>query len=268
MLSSNFLRHLTRLSLVAASLVGLSARALEQDAPSLALVDQVVQAYGGAAQIERVVAFNADGFINASVRQKGGTYKRWFKRPRMLRVETAYPGSTETRVLNGELAWRYSDSSPMTGVQGPSRLAMVYQYKQLDLPYGLLKGQYNLRHGGTELVGDLSTEVMDVWDDEGPRIRVNVDTQSHYIVKVAGHINFGPQTMVLAVEFSDFKRVDGTPMPFHIRNFAAGMPISESLISRYAINPALDSELFVPRLKGRETTQAAPRVMQLTASSR
>ncbi|NCS62206.1 MAG: hypothetical protein GW790_12245, partial [Rhodoferax sp.] len=51
-------------------------------------------------------------------------------------------------------------------------------------------------------------------------------------------------------------------------NFAAGMPISESLISRYAINPALDSELFVPRLKGRETTQAAPRVMQLTASSR
>jgi len=116
MLSSNFLRHLTRLSLVAASLVGLSARALEQDAPSLALVDQVVQAYGGAAQIERVVAFNADGFINASVRQKGGTYKRWFKRPRMLRVETAYPGSIETRVLNGELAWRYSDSSPMMSV--------------------------------------------------------------------------------------------------------------------------------------------------------
>ncbi len=261
-----FSNPLARLVLLAFSLTSLPTLALEQDAPSLALVDQVVQAYGGAAQIERVVAFNADGFINASVRQKGGTYKRWFKRPRMLRVETAYPDRTETRVLNGQMAWRYSNDTPMQGVEGPSRLAMVYQYKQLDLPYGLLKGRYNLRHMGTELVGNVATEVMALSDDEGPNIRVHVDRLSHYIVKVTGQIQFGPQTMVLAAEFSDFKLVDGTPLPFHIHNFAGGVPISETLISRYAVNPTLDPERFVPHLKGRETTQAEPgRVVVATA---
>lgn len=258
---------LLRLVLVAALWLSLPAVALEQDPPSLLLVDKVVQAYGGAAQIERVVAFNADGFINASLRQKGGSYKRWFKRPRMLRVETAYPDSTETRVLNGELAWRYSNNTPMQGVEGPSRLAMVYQYKQLDLPYGLLKGRYNLRHLGTELVGNMPTEVMALWDDEGPNIRVHIDSLSHYIVKVTGQIQFGPQTMVLGVEFSNFKLVDGTPLPFHIRNFVGGMPISETLISRYAINPTLDLELFVPHLKGREITLSEPgRILVATAS--
>ncbi|MDD2918583.1 hypothetical protein [Rhodoferax sp.] len=244
------------LTLASLGCLSLPATALEQDAASLALVDKVVQAYGGASQIERLVSLNADGLINAIVRNASGTYKRWFQRPRMLRVETVYPAATETRVLNGELAWRITGGNLMAGVEGPGRLAMIYQYKQLDLPYGLLKGRYNLRHAGSETIGNQATEVMDLRDDEGPNIRVNVDTATHLIVKVTGQIEFAGQTMVLAAEFSDFRPVDGMPLPFHINNYAGGMAISETLITRYAINPPVDATLFVPRVKGREAAMS------------
>ncbi len=247
------LNKLLRLTLISLGFMSLPAAALEQDAASLALVEKVVQAYGGAAQIEQLVSLNADGLIAAIVRNASGSYKRWFQRPRMLRVETVYPGTTETRVLNGELAWRITGGNMMVGVEGPGRQAMIYQYKQLDLPYGLLKGRYNLRHVGTEIVANQSTEVMEIWDEEGPNIRVNVDQRTHLIVKVTGQITFGGQNMVLAAEFSDFRPVDGTPMPFHIKNYAGGNAISETVITRYAVNPTVDPTLFVPSVKGRES---------------
>jgi len=247
---------LLRLTLLGLGFMSLPATALEQDAASLALVDKVVQAYGGAVQIEQMVSLNADGFINAIVRNASGTYKRWFQRPRMLRVETVYPATSETRVLNGELAWRITGGNLMTGAEGPARMAMIYQYKQLDLPYGLLKGSYNLRHAGSETIGKQATEVMDLWDDEGPAIRVNVDSTSHLIVKVTGHIEAGGHAMVLAAVFSDFRLVDGMQLPFHIDNYVGNTAISETVITRYAINPSVDAELFVPRVKGREAAMS------------
>lgn len=250
------IKKLLRLAVAALLPLSLPVAAFEQDAASLDLVAKIVQAYGGAQQIERVVSLNAEGEINAFARRTHGTYKRFFQRPRLLRVETSYPGMTETRVLNGQLSWRMNDVDVIKSDTGPSRQAMAYKYKQLDLPYGLLKGNFNLRYAGEETVGSQMTQAMEVWDDEGPTMRVNVDTTTHVIVKVTGMLKAGEKTMSLAAEFSDFQSVDGTPLPFRIQNFAADTLISETVMTRYAVNPPPKSELFVPRIKGREFAQA------------
>ena len=231
-------------------LLSLSAAAVEQDTASQTLVTKIVQAYGGAPVIERITSVNAQGDIIALMRGAHGSYQRWFARPRMLRVETEYPNSSEIRILSGEKAWSSSSRNLMRAVSGPGHLAMVYQYKQLDLPYGLLKGSYNLRHLGLENVGDKATEVMDVWDDEGPAIRVNVDTTNFYIVKVSGYISVAGTSTNLAAEFSDFRPVEGLPMPFQIHNYAGGTPLSETIVRRYTVNPAATPSLFEPPTKG------------------
>lgn len=248
-----FVNKVIKTAAAALWFLGLPVAALEQDAASLVLVQKVLKAYGGAQQIESVVSLNAEGLINAQLRHASGTYKRWFQRPRKLRVETSYASTSEARILNGDLAWRISDESLMMGVAGPGRLAMIYQYKQLDLPYELLKGSYNLRYAGAETVGSVATQAIEVWDDEGPAIRMNVDTTEHYIVKVTGSITSGAQTMTLSIEFSDFRLIDGTPLPFQINNYADGIHISETLMTRYGINPAVNPALFVPRVKGRDS---------------
>ena len=248
------LRHILALGLCC---LGLSALAREQDDASLALVGKVVQAYGGAAVIERVASVHAQGTIIALARGSHGTYERQLARPRQLRVQTGYTGSSETRLLNGDRTWRSNQGSLMRAVTGPGHLAMVYQYKQLDLPYGLLKGSYNLRYTGAEQVRDKPTETIEVWDDEGPTMRINIDAVDHYIVKVTGFISVGGASTTLGVEFSDFKPVEGLMLPFRIQNYAADHPLSETVIRNYTVNPPANPSLFVPPVSGVDSARSA-----------
>ncbi len=247
----SILKNPLPLTLCLAWLSIVPAWAAEQDAASLALVEKIVAAYGGAAAIEKVAAVNAEGTIKAPVRGDQGTYKRWFKRSRLLRVETAYQRSgTEVRILNGEEVWRSGGGSALKAISGPSAQAVIYQYKQLDLPYGLLKGSYNLRHVGKENVAGVATEALEVWDAEGPAMRVNVDAVSHYLVRVSGRIEFGGAATELAAVFSDYRPVAGVPMPYRVHNFAGGMAVSETVIERYDVSPADDPDRFLPMFKG------------------
>ena len=247
---SSIMKNWSCLAFFGVVLLSLPAAAVQQDTASLALVGKIVQAYGGAPVIERITSFNAQGDIIALMRGAHGTYQRWFARPRLLKVETTYPNSSETRILQGERSWRGSSGKSMLAVTGPAHLAMVYQFKQLDLPYGLLKGSYNLRHVGTENVGAKATEVMEVWDDEGPSMRLNVDTTDYYIVKVTGYISVAGRSTNLAAEFSDFRPVEGMLMPFRIHNYASGEPLSETIIRRYTVNPEATPSRFEPPTKG------------------
>jgi hypothetical protein len=238
------------------------APAAEQDAGSAALVDKIVQAYGGAPLIERMASVNAQGDIIALMRGAHGSYQRWFARPRMLRVETQYPTGADTRILSGERAWSKSGKM-MRSASSPGYVAMLYQYKQLDLPYGLLKGSYNLRHSGTEMVGDKTTEVMAIWDDEGSKLQVNVDATSYYIVKVTGYIAVpGGGSTTLSAVFSDFRPVDGQPMPFRIHNYSDSTPLSETIIRSYTVNPAAAPALFEPPLDGLDSARAPGGTLQ------
>jgi len=251
------MKPLLRIAFFLAVLLSLPATAAEQDAASAALVTKIVQAYGGAPVIERISSVNAQGDIIALMRGAHGSYQRWFARPRMLRVETKYPTSSETRIFSGDRAWNSNSGRWMRAASDPSYVAMVYQYKQLDLPYGLLKGSYNLRHLGTETVGDKATEVMVLWDEEGSKLQVNVDPASYYIVKVTGYIAVpGAGSTTLAVEFSDFRPVEGLPMPFRIHNYAGGAAISETVIRSYTVNPAATPSLFSPPADGLDSALA------------
>ncbi|NCS65871.1 MAG: hypothetical protein COS39_06195 [Hydrogenophilales bacterium CG03_land_8_20_14_0_80_62_28] len=262
----HILKKLLPILLVSALLSSLPAGATEQDKESLALVEKIVLAYGGAEAIEKVTAVNAEGEIKAPVRGDHGTYKRWFKRPRLLRVETAYQRGAETRILNGDQVWRSGGGSALKSISGPGAMAVIYQYKQLDLPYGLLKGVYNLRYAGKETLDGVATDALEVSDAEGPAMRVNVDVVSHYIVRISGRIEFGGAATELAAMFSDYRPMAGTVMPFRIHNFAGGMAVSETVIQHYSVNPAGDPALFDPPIKdhhGRVLSLASPLGLRL-----
>lgn len=249
-------RRVLGLAACAVMTLGLPARAAEQDADSQALVEQVVQAYGGQPAIDKVAALNAQGRIKSLMHRDVGSYQRWSARPRQLRVETAYANSAETRILNGQTAWRSGPGGRLGEVTGMARLATVYQFKQVDLLHGLAGRSLNLRHLGRQTLGGRPTEAMQVWDDEGPAMRVDVDTATHYIVRVAAEFRDDGGAAILAIEFSDFRPVDGMPLPFRLSNFAAGMRISETVITRYIVNPPADPTLFQPRVAGQAVTLA------------
>lgn len=209
-----------------------------------ALISGIVNAYGGKEVIKRTKAVYAKGEIKAIMRMDEGTYVRYFMRGRKLRVETTYSRSLERRVLNGELGWRSTEESVYHEVTGIRYSSMVYQYKQLDLPYGLLTNAYDVRDEGRGVLNGVEVRVLGLTDKEGPPMKVYIDPESCYVIKVTGTFRVAEATTDLSAEFSDFRIVDGVPFPFTVTNYAGGRKIAETHMTEYAINPEMDMSLF------------------------
>jgi hypothetical protein len=219
--------------------------ALPEDVKSL--VSRVIAAYGGEKVVEGIAGIYAVGDINAFMRQDRGSYELFFKRPRKLRVETKYQRSFETRILNGTSGYRGTDETPLAQVKDHRFLAMVYQYKHVDILYGLLNGFYSISRKGNEDLNGKIVEVLHLIDQEGPPMEVYVDAKTFYIVKVTGFFVVGDgRATTLSSEFTDFKKVADTVFPFKVTNYAGGQKIAETVMKTYTVNPAIPDTIFAP----------------------
>jgi len=88
--------------------------------------------------------------------------------------------------------------------------------------------------------------VLQCTDRAGNEMQVFVNAENSRIVKTLATFYMGNQTTSLSAEFSDFRMVDGILFPFRIVNYAGGSKISETIITRYVVNPPPDDSLFTP----------------------
>ena len=192
---------------------------------------------------------SAIGDIEALMRQDRGSYELSFKRPRKLRVDIKYQRSSETRVLDGNTGYRGVNDVSLSEVNGPSLVAMVYQYKHFDLPYGLLFGTYSIKTAGKKDLDGKTVEVIHLSDTEGPPMDLYVDAETFHIVRVTGYFAAADgRTMALSSEFSNFKKVGDAVFPFKVINYAGGQRIAEIIIKSYKINLTIPDHLFAPQL--------------------
>ncbi len=248
MVSKIFLKEIT-LILALMLISPVTAPALEKaaQAPDVkTLISKIIKAYGGEETIRSLKSVYAKGKIHAFMRGGKGTYVRYFKRGRKLRVETLYSRLSEIRVLNGSRGWRGPDKGPLPEVEGRRYLAMVFQYKRLDLPYGLMTGAYKIKNVGSGLVSGKQVKVLELTDSEGPPLKIYIDPRSFYIVKAAGYFKIADSVSELSAEFSDFRIIDGMPFPFKISNYAGGHKVGETVIEKYSVNSGMDDSLFKP----------------------
>src|ERR1700690_706866 len=212
------------------------------------LVAKIVAAYGGGKGIEETTSVSAIGEIEALMRQDRGSYELSFKRPRKLRVDIRYQRSSETRVLDGNTGYRGANDVSLSEVNGLSLVAMVYQYKHFDLPYGLLFGTYSIKMEGERELDGKTVEVIHLSDTEGPPMDVYIDAETFHIVRVSGHFAADDgRTMVLSSEFSNFKKVGDAVFPFKVINYASGQRIAEIIMKSYKINLTIPDHLFEPQ---------------------
>jgi hypothetical protein len=211
------------------------------------LVARITDAYGGKRVIDGLTSVSAVGYIDAFARNDHGTYELQFRRPRKLRVQTKYERSAETRILNGDQGYRGKDTSPLSQAQDYSLLAMVYQYKHFDLPYGLSSGAYLISRKGKEVLNGKPVEVLHLTDSEGPPMDAYIDAETYYIVKVTGYFKVAyVRSTALSSEFSDFRKVGETVFPYRITSYAGGQKIAETIMKIYRINLPIPDTLFSP----------------------
>ena len=216
------------------------------ESPVPTFIKAVIAAYGGESRLARITSVYAKGSIEAFMRGDRGTSTRYFKRPRKLRAELVYQKSSETRILNGFRGWRGNANEPLPEVHGPSYLAMAYQFKYLDLPFGFLDKGYKISYLGRETLRALPVEVLQLEDNEGTIMRVSIDDGTHLIVRVVGSFGIGPGGAELAAEFSDFRDVEGVKFPFRVTNYSGENKIAETLVTEIRVNKEMPETLFQP----------------------
>jgi hypothetical protein len=202
-----------------------------------ALLDRVAGAYGGLEALGRVRSVYARGRTTAFMRGDVGTYVRYMQRDGRLRVDITYTVFSERRILDGEKGMRGPGGSPLVEVTGARYGAMLYQYRSLDLPHGLLSGAYKVRREGREELGGVPVEVLGLEGGKGSPMKAYIDAEKGFVLKTTGFFTVNGRTTSLSAEFSDFRAVDGTFMPFRVANYAGGTRIGETTIEEYRINP-------------------------------
>jgi hypothetical protein len=214
--------------------------------PINTFIKEVIAAYGGEPRLARITSVYAKGSIEAFMRDDRGISTRYFKRPRKLRAELVYQKSSETRILNGFRGWRGNGGEPLREVHGPSYLAMAYQFKYLDLPFGFLDKGYKITYLGRETFRALPVEVLQLVDNEGTVMRVDIDAGTRLIARVVGSFGGGPSGAELSAEFSDFRDVEGVKFPFRVTNYSGASKIAETLATEIRINKEMPETLFQP----------------------
>lgn len=206
------------------------------------LIQRVIEAHGGRQAILDASSVHAVGRIGGV--RGYGSYEYWLAREgRRLWLETRYPDSSERRLLIGTKGYR-GDGGAMEQVDGERYLAMVYQFKHLDLLHGLLGGAYKIRYRGTHNAVGATVHVLMLDDREGPPMMIYVNTKTNLIIGASGFFSIKGREADLTVQLYDYMRVKGLMLPHKIVNMAGGKNISETMIGSYELNQKIPKGLF------------------------
>jgi hypothetical protein len=201
------------------------------------IVDEVLAAHGGASAIAKTANIRQTGVVMSPARGTEGRLERTFSWPDRLRVSVQYPGDTELRILDGARGAR--DGAQ---VEGPPLVAMVLQAGRSNLPYLLLQRRDRVQElpritrDGREYLA-LSIPFTDAIE-----IRIDVDPESHYIVRSEASLPGSGYTFATA--YADFREVGGVFFAFREQNFAGGRLTGDTRIERLEIAPEVDASTF------------------------
>ncbi|MBI5014125.1 MAG: hypothetical protein HZB55_01375 [Deltaproteobacteria bacterium] len=200
------------------------------------LLAAVVNAYGGPAAVQKLETFRVEADVQ-SMMQGLGRARRDFQAPDRLRVEIAYSGATEVRVLDGDKGWR-GDATRLGRVDGAPRLAMVYQMLRSTVPESLTRHRALLVDRGAQSREGAEYRVLALpWSKELD-LTFWIDPKDHRVTWVEGGIRTGPLTTNFATQYKDFRTVDGVLVPFVEENYASGQHTGTTTVRAVRFAPA------------------------------
>ena len=115
--------------MIACAVPCLAAETAPQPQNVGALVQKIIDAYGGKAVLDKVRALSARAVLESPVIEGPVSYTIDVREDRKLRVEKRAAGYYELRLLNGQEGYYQSTGAAPFSVSGPRLLAMVYQFK-------------------------------------------------------------------------------------------------------------------------------------------
>jgi hypothetical protein len=184
-----------------------------------ALVEKVIEAYGGKAALEKFPVMVQEGEVTAHQASDVGRVLRIHESPRRLRVAIAYPGSpAEQRILDGARGWR--DGREVSGT--PPHVAMMLQAARMELPVSLLANLERLIDEGTVEREGKKLRALTLLLGDGLALTAEIDPGSGRILRAVARMPGGVGNLEFVTAYSEFRKVSGVLVPFREENFVQG----------------------------------------------
>jgi hypothetical protein len=210
-------------------------------AEALALVKKCLDAYGGPTALQTAARVRHDGTVTSRLHPgEEAPLVRVYDRVRGLRVEVAWKGGPEARLVTGGRGWREGQE-----VDGPPLVAMLLQAARLDLPAllqavrGRLVDRGTVKHEGTSL----RALAIDLGD--GLSVEADLDPATGRILR-SRTASAGTPPVEFVTTYSDFRVVDGVLVAFREGNWANGSTTGETVLSHVAFLDAVPDLAFRP----------------------
>lgn len=224
----------------------------------LALLAQcgIAQAADLAPLLNRIATAYGNTTAPKSILQTGRTYSnmrgegsllRAYREPDRFRIEIAYAGGEEVRILNGSGAWQQHRA-----MSEMFRGALLLQVARMNLPWNLFAARNTLRDRGMHSLNDgTQAHIFEMPMAGGLRMEVAADPASGRILRSNGVVT-SPEggEMAFGTIYDDFKTTDGRLYAATERHFAMGRYIGRSTIDAVQFDIPLADTLFHPTLPG------------------
>ena len=196
------MKTLSRFSLLSIFLL-LSSQAYAQTLDRDAVLDKLVEAYGGEQNLRRMEHVVQEWDMVALMSKRHGTDVRHISIPGQLQVVLTYPQKVERRMLAGDqgrVSFNGGQTYPATE---PQRDAMRLQLMRLYSPLALRD-----RISDLELTAEGGLLALSLLDGE-LRVDYLVNQEEWRIEKVVGTLVINGGEMRFLTEYSDFAFVEG-----------------------------------------------------------
>ena len=227
-----------RLSILLALVVAAPASS-QSDALSEAL-EQMIAAYGGAENLQKLDSMVQEWDLLALTRNQQGTDRRSVRLPEQLKVELTYPDKQETRVLNGDSGYAIFDDRAPTAASAMQASAMRLQLMRLYSPLTLRdkRDALELSHSGSYSILTLR--------EHGLQTDYVVSADTWHIVKVMGRLSVNGAAMRFVTEYSDHAMVDGVLVHHRENKWVGGMNTAVLRLQHITVDADFDDDEFEP----------------------
>jgi len=224
-------------------------------APALAdtgaFLAEVVAAHGGGAA---PTAIHERG-VTESLRRGKGPVERWWQAPDRFRIEIAYPGAAESRLLRGDEAWQHGQ--PATAA---FHGALVLQAARMALACRLHENAHRVTDLGSVRSADGKPVRTLEWPVlEGIRLIIEIDPATRLILRSRGILTINNSSMEFATGYENYRTVAGRRVAMTERHFAMGQYIGTTVLDSVEFPAVLPAPTFDPVLAAPVLTRATPR---------
>jgi hypothetical protein len=219
-----------------------------------ALIDRVLEAYGGAEAVRAVQSLRQEGLVVTESAQEHGTTVRIATCPDRLSLVVDYPSRSEIRILDRARSWQGPSPSRLTDTSGgPMHSAMTLQAARMCRPGTLdtfrsaarIESEFAMPGDVRARFGPLTVLGLDIAPDL--RLRVWVSDETGLVLRSESLISMGAMTMTFASDYADYQSVDGVLFPFREEAFASGTHTATIRLDAVEVNPEGDrARLPVP----------------------